>query len=376
MPPGLRVSHRRRRAAPVSLMYNMTHMRTRAGALLLTLGGYTALALFLAAANYLTYLSTSGTAYWAPTLKRSLAEWYAWAALTPLILYLARRWPIERGVLIRSGIVHAAAMLIVGIFKLVLDQRIRILLFGNAGYLLFTNLAFNFLIYWAIVAAAHGVRYYRTGRERELQSSRLEARLAETRLQLLSMQLQPHFLFNTLNAISELVHEDPDTADRMIAGLSVLLRETLAAGSAPAVSVKRELDLLGCYVDIQRARFGARLKATTDVDPLALDAAIPVLLLQTVVENAIRHGLAKRTNAGRIDVAIRRDSDRVMITVRDDGDGIDGQRPDGLGISNTRARLQGLFGAKHALDVANADGGGVRVTITFPYRTLDEVEAG
>jgi signal transduction histidine kinase len=339
------------------------------------LGGYTALALFLAAANYLTYLSTSGTAYWWPTLKRSLGEWYAWAALTPIILYVARRWPIERAILVRSGIIHLAVMLAIGIVKLVLDQAIRILLFGNAGYLLFTNLAFNFLIYWAIVAAAHGVRYYRTGRERELQSSRLEARLAETRLQLLNMQLQPHFLFNTLNAISELVHEDPDTADRMIAGLSVLLRETLAAGHAPAVSVKRELDLLACYVDIQRARFGARLDARTDVDPRALDAAIPVLLLQTVVENAIRHGLAKRADAGRIDVAIRRDSDSVTITVRDDGDGIDGERPEGLGISNTRARLHGLFGATHALDVANADGGGVRVTITFPYRTMQELEA-
>jgi len=267
-------------------------------------------------------------------------------------------------------------MVVLGVFKLVLDQRIRIMLFGNAGYLLFTNLAFNFLIYWAIVAAAHGARYYRTGRERELQSSRLEARLAETRLQLLNMQLQPHFLFNTLNAISELVHEDPDTADRMIAGLSVLLRETLAAGNAPAVSVKRELDLLGCYVDIQRARFGARLNATTEVDPGALDAAIPVLLLQTVVENAIRHGLATRANAGRIDVAIRRNSDHVTITVRDDGDGLNGERPEGLGITNTRARLQGLFGATHALDVANADGGGVRVTISFPYRTLEQVEAG
>jgi hypothetical protein len=351
-------------------------MRSRLRGFLAILGGYTALALFLAAANYLTYLSTSGTAYWWPTLKRSAGEWYAWAALTPLILYLARRWPIDRGTVVRASAIHVAAMVVIGIFKLFLDQRVRILLFGNGGYLLFTNLAFNFLVYSAIVAAAHGARYYRTGRARELQSSQLEARLAETRLQLLSMQLQPHFLFNTLNAISELVHEDPDTADRMIAGLSVLLRETLATGNAPAVSVKRELDLLGCYVDIQRARFGARLDATTNVDPDALDAAIPVLLLQTVVENAIRHGLAKRTNAGRIDVAIRRNSDRVTVTVRDDGDGLDSERPEGLGISNTRARLQGLFGATHALDVANAGDGGVRVTISFPFRTLEEVEAG
>src|SRR5687768_9967437 len=126
-------------------------MRKGVGGFLTILGGYTALALFLAAANYLTYLSTSGTAYWAPTLKRSLGEWYAWAALTPLILYLARRWPIERGAFVRNGAIHVAAMVAIGVFKLFLDQRIRILLFGSAGYLLFTNLAFNFLIYGAIV---------------------------------------------------------------------------------------------------------------------------------------------------------------------------------------------------------------------------------
>jgi signal transduction histidine kinase len=344
--------------------------------LLAIFAGFTALAVFLALANYLTYLSTSGTAYWGPTLKRSLAEWYVWAALTPLMLWLAARWPIDRGLVLSNTARHMAAMFVVGVLKLVLDRWVRLLLFGSAGYLLFTNLAFNFLIYWAVVAAAHGVRYYRTGRQRELQAARLEAKLAETRLQLLNMQLQPHFLFNTLNAISELVHEDPETADRMISGLSALLRETLDAGSATAVSLEKELHLLQCYVDIQRVRFGKRLDVTTDVDPALLGAAVPVLLLQTIVENAIRHGLASRTDAGRIAVGIRRGDGGVRITVQDDGDGLITEGREGIGIGNTRARLQGLFGASHRLDVSNAEGRGVVVTISFPCRTLAELEIG
>ena len=210
------------------------------------MAGFTALGLFQAIANSLTYLTTSGTANWTASIKRWLGEWYGWAALTPVILYLARRWPLERRAFLRHLAIHVAGMTAVGVAKLVLDQWVRRLLFGSAGYLLFSNLAFNVLVYWIIVGAAHGIRYYHTSRERELRASQLEARLAETRLQLLSMQLQPHFLFNTLNAISQLVHEDPETADRMIAGLSELLRETLQTGAASAIALDRELRLLGC----------------------------------------------------------------------------------------------------------------------------------
>ena len=340
----------------------------------LIVAGYTALALFLSAANYFTYLYTSGNARWGATLKLSLAEWYGWAVLTPLVLFFAGRWPIQQGAVVSSTAIHIAAMLVVGILKLFMDRWARVMLFGSAGYLLLTSLAFNFIVYWAIVAAAHGARYYRTSRERELRSSQLEARLAETRLQLLNMQLQPHFLFNTLNAISELVHEEPETADRMISGLSVLLRETLHAGSAPAVDVERELQLLAYYVDIQRARFGPRLQVTTNADRSTLDAVVPVLLLQTVVENSIRHGLAKRSDAGRIDVTIRREGKLVTIGVRDDGQGLSTERPEGIGLSNTRARLHGLFGSDYSLDVSNASTGGALVTISFPYRTIEDVE--
>jgi two-component sensor histidine kinase len=336
--------------------------------------GYTALGLFIAAANSLTYLSTGGAANWIPSIKRSLGEWYGWALLTPLILRLAERRPIHRGTLARNGTIHLAVALTISVLKVYMDGWIRRALFGRGYFLLASGAPFNFLIYWMILAAAHGLRYYHTSRERELRASQLEARLAETRLMLLSMQLQPHFLFNTLNAISELVHEDPESADRMIAGLSLLLRETLEAGATPEVNLRRELHLLECYIDIQRVRFGDRLQVTVDAEPAALDATIPMLLVQPLVENAIRHGISKHSDSGRIAVAARLVSGRVELTVRDDGRGLSRvELQEGIGLKNTRARLEALFGDTFALDVTEHDGGGVLVLVSFPYRRLEAV---
>jgi two-component system, LytTR family, sensor kinase len=336
--------------------------------------GYTALGLFIAAANSLTYMSNGGPPYWLASIKRSLGEWYGWAALTPLILHLANRRPIHRGTIVTNGGIHLGVGVAVAVFKVYLDGWLRQFLFGRRTFLLASGAPFNFLIYWMILAAAHGLRYYHTSRERELRASQLEARLAETRLMLLSMQLQPHFLFNTLNAISELVHEDPETADRMISGLSLLLRETLEAGAAPEVDLRRELHLLGCYIDIQRARFGDRLRITLDVDPRVMDATIPMLLLQPLVENAIRHGLSRHVESGRIEVAARPEAGRVVLTVRDDGRGLSrADRPEGIGLGNTRARLEALFGDAFLLDMTQPDNGGVQVSVSFPYRPVEAV---
>jgi two-component system, LytTR family, sensor kinase len=336
--------------------------------------GYTLFGLFQAVANSLTYLSTSGRANWIPSIKRSLGEWWAWAALTPLILHLAARWPLQKSTLVKHGALHLFAMGAIAVLKLYIDRWVRLRLFGNAGPLLIGNLALNLIVYAGIVAAAHGFRYYHASRDRELHASQLEARLVETRLQLISMQLQPHFLFNTLNAISELVHEDPETADRMIAGLSVLLRQTLDVCNSPAVDIERELDLLHSYVDIQRARFGSRLDVTISAQAGALRATVPVLMLQTLVENAIRHGLSKRRDAGRIEIAITRDGDRVRLEVRDDGRGVGEEPRDGIGLTSTRARLEGLFGQDHTFDVSNAPSGGTLVTATIPFRPMERSE--
>ena len=347
-------------------------MQSRGSRLWAIFAGYTALGLFIAAANSLTYLSSGSAGNWIPSIKRSLGEWYGWAALTPLILMLAERRPIQRGALLRNGGIHLVAAIAIAVLKVYMDGWIRRAMFGRGYFLLASGAPFNFLIYWMILAAAHGLRYYHTSRERELRASQLEARLAETRLMLLSMQLQPHFLFNTLNAISELVHEDPEAADRMIAGLSLLLRETLEAGATPEVDLRRELHLLSCYIDIQRVRFGDRLQVSVDADPHVLDATIPMLLMQPLVENAIRHGLSRHAASGRIAVTAHLVDGQVELTIQDDGRGLSRGEPQaGTGLSNTRARLEALFGDAFALDVAQHNSGGVLVRVSFPYRRLE-----
>ena len=354
-------------------MYNGSTMRSPRR-LLIIVAGYTALGLFIAVANSLTYMTTGGQPNWRISVERSLAEWYLWALVTPAILWLAKWRPITRRTVVVNGSIHLVAMVVVGIAKAIADQYVRRLLFGRAGYLLLSSLAANFLLYWAIVAIAHGLEYYRTGRDRELRASQLEARLAETRLQLLRMQLQPHFLFNTLNTISELVHEEPEIADRMIAGLSELLRETLRSGDQPEVTLARELQLLNSYVDIQRTRFGERLEVAVDAHPGTLSAAVPSLLLQPIVENSIRHGLA-RTGSGRVDIRACRDGSRLILRVQDDGQGLAAgpSEREGIGLGNTRARLETLFGSRFTLEVSNAESHGTLVSIAIPYRELEAV---
>jgi LytS/YehU family sensor histidine kinase len=195
--------------------------------------------------------------------------------------------------------------------------------------------------------------------------------LATTRLQVLGMQLQPHFLFNTLNTIAELVHQRPAEAERMITGLSHLLRETLHAGLVDRVPLDRELRLLDHYLEIQRARFGDRLSVVIDVDDRARDALVPSLLLQPLVENAIKHGIGARAGAGRIELVARRSPDTLVIEIRDDGRGLgSGVLHEGVGLGNGRSRLDTLYGAgRYRLDIANRDGGGAAVLIELPLQT-------
>jgi LytS/YehU family sensor histidine kinase len=230
----------------------------------------------------------------------------------------------------------------------------------------------NLMFYAAILAVSQGVDYYRKYRERELRASQLEARLAQTRLQVLKMQLHPHFLFNTLNAISALIHQDVDLADRMVARLGDLLRSTLESADTQEVSLRQELDFIQPYLEIEQARLGPRLTVRLEIDPHALDAAVPNLVLQPLVENAIRHGIAPRAEPGRIEIRARRDDGQLCLQVRDDGPGLppDPAAPfkEGIGLANTRARLQQLYGAAHRFELCNGPGRGLGVTITIPFR--------
>jgi two-component system, LytTR family, sensor kinase len=340
---------------------------------LLVLAGWTVLAIFFAVSSSLTYVVTYQPPRWRLTLVMALTEWYAWAVLTPLVAWLARRYPIRRGFVTKALFVHVPAGLVLAIVKVALTRVLRLPIVPSVEYFQISDLSTHYIMYWALVAAVHALTYYRAGREGELRASQLEARLADARLQLLKMQLHPHFLFNTLNAISELVHEEPATADRMIASLSELLRESLDAGADDQVTLARELQLLDRYVDIQRARFGDRLDVRVEVEPEARAALVPILILQPLVENSIRHGLAARVRAEHVQIrAVRRD-DRLILEVADDGIGLgpDGAAREGIGLGNARARLQALYGPDQSVDVLDVGGGGVLVRLTMPWRSED-----
>ena len=286
-----------------------------------------------------------------------------WALLTPAIVWLARRFPLHGSRAVRHAGVHVAAGTAIAIAKLPIDRAVFAMLTGFWTYMLVSTLALDFAIYGGIVAAAHGVEYYRRSRERD----QLEARLAETRLQLLGMQLQPHFLFNTLNTIAEMVHEDPDKADAMIGGLSDLLRRTLELGPSQEITLEEELALVERYLDIQRARFGDRLRVRVEADAHARAARVPALLLQPLVENAIRHGLALRRDAGRIEIDASARDGAVRIAIVDDGPAEDAG-PERTGLGNTRARLTAMYGAEASLALTHDRGRGTRVEVRIPRR--------
>ncbi len=214
-------------------------------------------------------------------------------------------------------------------------------------------------------------RVHQARREREY-AGQLQASLADARLHALAAELHPHFLFNSLNAIAALVRDEPDRAEAMLVKLSDLLRVTLGAGQPAEVALRAELERLAMYLDVQRMRLGARLTIHESIDPAALAAAVPTLVLQPLVENAITHGIAPRRGRGVLEIAAQRVGDRLCLTVRDDGVGIPnaGDRRDRVGLSNTRARLDAMYAGDYQLNLTAPAQGGTLVTITVPFRAV------
>ena len=331
--------------------------------------GWTLLAVVFAVSSSLTYALTYQPPRWDLTFTMAATEWYAWAILTPVVAWLARRLELRRDAWIRNALVLGAIGLPMAMLKVTITRSARSAA-GLPGYFLLSNLTMHYLIYWGIIAIVHVQGYYRGERERELRASHAEARLAEARLQLLKMQLHPHFLFNTLNAVAELVHESPAAAERMITGLSRLLRETLDAGSVDLVPLSRELELTAEYLDIQRARFGARLDARVDTPDGATAAAlVPVFILQPLVENAIKHGIGAHRGAGRVTVRAHHDGDNLVMTVEDDGPGFHlDTAKGGIGLRTSRERLEAVYGSGHRFEVLSPSAGGALVRVTVPFR--------
>lgn len=340
---------------------------------LLALVGWTAVAVFFASQTYLSYKYSGGQAHWWLVLKMNLVEWYLWGFLAPGIVWLARRFPLERGRWVRGLTTHLLASVGLALLKWTLNNFLRRYLLGfSQSMSLIYGFHQNLVTYWIVVAATQGYLYYSRYREGELRTAQLSAQLAQAQLQALRMQLHPHFLFNTLNAISTLVHKDPEVADRMIARLSDLLRLTLENIGVQEVRLAQELEFLERYLEIERMRFPDRLKVRMHIAPETLDARAPYLILQPLVENAIRHGIASRSTPGIVEVRAEHNDGKLILEVRDDGPGISPKLnpKDGVGISSTRARLERLYGTAYQFGLCNAPEGGLVVTLVLPFQLV------
>jgi two-component sensor histidine kinase len=231
-------------------------------------------------------------------------------------------------------------------------------------------------IYWAIVCVTWVISSYQQLRERERRTLELEARLMQSNLQALKTQLQPHFLFNTLNAIASLVRRKPDAAEDMIGSLSDFLRMTLDTAQEHEVPLRREIEFLDLYLEIQQARFGERLRIQKEIEPDTLDASVPALILQPLVENSVRHGIEPRETGGTIFIRARREGTSLQFEIRDDGEGLKAGQlvalREGVGLSNTKARLQELYGEAHRFKITLNAEGGLTVTVEVPWRAVTE----
>lgn len=350
---------------------------------------WTVLGLFFFSQSLTQKLHFHDPTPWWHSLESWLIGVWISALLTPGVLWLGQRFPLERGKWLQAIPLHLLFSLTFAVVHLLIDSfvhaRLGILPFilGTTFKAVFSTLVVigfhgNVLAYWMILGIQSAIRYYRRYQERErealrleLHTSELQSQLMQARLSTLKMQLQPHFLFNTLNAIMVLVRQQKGRqAEEMLARLSDLLRCVLEDVEAQEVPLRRELEYLQLYLSIEQVRFQDRLRVEISADPAILDAAVPQMGLQPIVENAVRHGIGKSSAAGKIQIKAARVNGMLELKVEDDGPGLP---PDGLttsrgiGLANTRLRLQQLYGEAARLALENGEHGGAAVTMLIPY---------
>jgi two-component system, LytTR family, sensor kinase len=327
------------------------------------------------------------TTNWTSLVVLNCTYWYIWALFTPSIVWLSQHFRFERQGLVRAILIHLPSVSLFSFAHIAAMAGVHWWLFAPDGTFSWAievkrsallNFDWEMMTYWAIAGLSHAVLYYRESRDRALRGSQLETQLVEAQMAALRQQLQPHFLFNTLHAISALMHRDVDAADRTLMRLSDLLRMTLENLGQQESTLKAELDFVSKYLEIEQTRFADRLVVRFDIEPETLDALVPTLLLQPLVENAIKHGISKKSGPGHIDIRARPDHDKLWIEVRDDGRGLSETAltaiQKGIGVSTTRARLQHQFGADFRFEFHRLEEG-VAVVVALPWRTearLDE----
>ncbi len=307
-------------------------------------------------------------------LRRGIASAWLWIPFSLGLFWLVERFPIERGRLATSIGASFAAVAVIVLLRAVVVYQLNPWLGWYRELppfrdVLVTSVFNNFLLAWLNIGVAHAWVFGRRALQRQRQAEQLQARLTETRLEALSAQLNPHFLFNALNSMAELVHRDPAAADRMLVGLGELLRSSLDHRQRPLVALHEELRLLRHYLEIEKVRLGERLQLHWDIDASVADALVPPLLLQPLAENAIRHAIAEKIAPGHLGVSVRGDGPWLRLEIRDDGDGRSTAPRHGTGLANIRSRLEVLFGEDFAMELdSSGPEGGTRARLRLPLR--------
>jgi two-component system, LytTR family, sensor kinase len=370
--------------------------RVRAG--LWLLASLTGVALLFSSQLYVIFRAESMPTPFAATLALQMAHWYPWAILGPLAWSQAARWPVREGDKLRNLLRHAALAMVVAatvvaiyvaVYELLLHLPATVTwftavdrarpLWANVMFLFSAYFHIELLVYAAVVSVASAVRSNQELRTREREALRLSSQLVSARLQVLTAQLQPHFLFNTLHTIGSLIlQRNTEHAMRILAELGELLRLTLDRQTAELIPLHDELEHLKRYLRIEETRFGDRLTVTWRIDPAALSALVPPLILQPIVENALKHGVSRRVEPAIVDVRAALAAGRLCVSVYNDGPLLDeAWSPDafGFGLRNVHERLV-TQGEGSALTLRNVDQRGVLATIDMPARIGGESSQG
>jgi two-component system LytT family sensor kinase len=357
--------------------------RKRSSRILLIWGIWTLIGIVFTLQHYFASFRSQRPVNFTDALFVQMAWSYLWALATPLVLWLANRIPIERHDWIRGSLIHIPLSILLSVAVTAVGHVILWLRwdwavgkpfsFERLSRFVIGNFSEGIGIYLLIALIGYAFSYYRRYRQGELRSLLLEAQLSQAQLQALKMQLHPHFLFNTLHSISALLNNQPEAARTMITRLGDFLRLTLENSGTQEVTLRKEMEFLRCYLEIERVRFQDRLMTRMDVSPPALDAKVPNLILQPIVENAIRHGIAPRSTPGLIEILAKPQNGTLSIQIRDNGPGLPADRTSekvftkGLGLANTERRLDRLYGAAHRFDLVNDPEGGLIVTLEIPF---------
>ena len=346
----------------------------------------------LFALQWYTYDSVHGhTAPLFEYFRWALEEWYTWALVSPLVLWLVERWPVDPRHLLRTLPVHLVACVFIALLAVGIQAVFSHFFNTDNGPILSyirlylsKNVAMNIATYWALAGCAQALAFYHENTTRRLRESHLERQLAQAQLQVLQMQLHPHFLFNTLHAIGALIHDDPVSAEQMLLNLGSLLRVFLEQKDSHRISLQRELHLVDLYLSIQGIRFRDRLSVRSHIRPETLDCSVPSLILQPLVENAIVHGITKNPGEDVLEITSSLEEGQLLVEICNSNSSLpDDVQPDGtgwgVGLSNTQQRLAQIYDGSAKLSISPRSPRGVVCSITIPFEksaspTLPEEE--